>query len=546
MDATVPSFFDSSQYMPHGMCYMWQPEILWTSVIADVTTAVAYISFALAVITFVYKRKDLPYKSFFLLAGSFIFLACGASHLFGAVVIWEPMYGQFSILKVLVAVSSVAASALIWKLLPFFLSIPSPSLLVEKNSKLEQEIIQRIRAEEKIKILNGELIKSRDKAEDASRAKNNFLSIMSHEIRTPMNGVLGMAELLGHTHLDKEQIKYLNAIEFSGKVLLTVINDILDHAKIVAGKMEFIHIGFDLRQMIEEAAQPYILMNDDRVALQIEIDPNIPQHIIGDPIRLHQIITNLLNNAFKFTHAGHVKLSIVCQNWIENRTEVKFSISDTGIGIDDETKLHLFQPFMQADQTISRKYGGTGLGLSICQKLIHRMGGKLAVDSTLGNGADFYFQIVFDVGSDTIEKNIQPTANLKDYTALNVLLVEDNQVNQMVAKGMMNKLGVHVDIASDGLIAVDKICKQKRIYDLIMMDCEMPRLDGFAATEQIRQWEVESGRPATPICAMTAHVLQEHVEKCHAIGMNYFLPKPINTTQLRDALNKLLMDKSSD
>ena len=539
MDVATTSLFDHSQYMPHGMCYLWRPEILWTSAISDVVTAIAYIAFAAAVISFVRRRTDLPYSSFFILAGTVVFLACGTSHLLSAIVIWDPIYGYLATVKIVVAVSSVAAAILLWRLVPFFLSIPSPATLEQKNGELEKEIRYRISLEKDMANLNVELRKARDIAEGANLSRSRFMTTMSHEIRTPMNGVLGMMELLDLTALSQEQEKYTRIMRRSGNTLMTVINDILDYSKIEVGKLELEEIPFNLKDLVEETIAPYESIDKHDVELVVTLNDDVPVDLKGDPTRLHQVITNLLNNAFKFTAKGKVHLKLTSESNTDNRVTINFCIADTGIGMAPEVKSNLFQPFTQADQSTARKYGGTGLGLSICKRLIEMMGSTIHVESDAGQGAKFTFNISFDTLNESTPKEKRLAHTDANYSGLKVLLAEDNEVNQLVASGLLAKLGVKPDVVADGVAAVDMICQKTRHYDLILMDCEMPILDGYDATRKIRQYEADNGQPPTQIYALSAHVLSEHIGKCHEAGMDDFLSKPFSLDQLETALKKV-------
>jgi len=387
--------------------------------------------------------------------------------------------------------------------------------------------------------LNVELRKARDSAENANLARSQFMTTMSHEIRTPMNGVLGMMELLDLTELSREQEKYARIMRRSGNTLMTVINDILDYSKIEVGKLELEEIQFNLKELIEETVAPYDTVDNHGVDLVVTLDSNVPIDLEGDPTRLHQIISNLLNNAFKFTPEGSVHLQVSAEPITSNRVVINFCVSDTGVGMSPQVKINLFQPFSQADQSTSRKYGGTGLGLSICKRLVEMMGGDISVDSDAGQGASFHFNIRFGVVSESVATVAQQSPGNDDYSGLKVLLAEDNKVNQLVALGLMAKLGLKPDLVADGAAAVDIICKQQRYYHLILMDCEMPVLDGYEATRQIRQYEADQGHASTLIYALSAHVMSEHIAKCHAVGMDDCLSKPFSFNQLSTVLRKV-------
>lgn len=533
MDTFTTSAFDHSQYMPHGMCYMWRPDILWPTVISDTVTAVAYLAFALAVITFVRKRADLPDPAFFVLAGSVIFLACGTSHLLSAVVIWNPLYGYLAVVKVMVAVSSVAAAILLWRLLPVFLAIPSPALLEGRNRDLEREIKVRTKMERDTKTLNRQLRVARDEAEHAIQAKSQFLTTMSHEIRTPMNGVLGTMELLQLTKLNQEQAKYTRILRRSGHTLMRIIDDILDYSKIEVGKLMLENTQFNMTQLIDDSVSFLDAKVMDGVDLVVEVDPAIPANLKGDPTRLHQVITNLLNNAFKFTAEGSVRLQVSAEPTRNRTVAVNFIISDTGLGMTEDVTSVIFQPFTQADQSTSRKYGGSGLGLSICKNLVDLMGGEIGVESEPGRGSHFHFRIVFDIARQPLLDAAEKSASNVDYSGLRVLLAEDNDINQQVAMSLMAKLGVTPDLVADGSSAVSNFREQAGGYDLVLMDCEMPVMDGYEAAKQIRQFEADNDLPPTTIYALSAHVLSDHLEACHAAGMNDSLSKPISFEQVK-------------
>jgi len=360
-------------------------------------------------------------------------------------------------------------------------------------------------------------------AGEAVKAKQQFLSNMSHEIRTPMNAIIGFTKVLVKTDLSAKQLEYLTAIKTSGDALIVLINDILDLAKVDSGNMIFEHIPFNLANSVSAMLhlfEPKI--HEKNLKLIKQFDDSIPQVLLGDPVRLHQIILNLLSNAVKFTSEGAITLGVQLVDEKSDTALVKFSIKDTGIGIQESKMETIFENFQQASSGTSRLYGGTGLGLAIVKQLVEKQGGSVSVVSQIAYGSEFSFMLEFQKTVQAVEPIIDSDAFKKDIRHLRILVVEDIPLNQLLMKTLLDDFGFERDIASNGKIAIEMITNCH--YDLVLMDLQMPEMNGFEATQYIRG----KLNLNIPIIALTADVTTVDLAKCKLVGMNDYIAKPVD------------------
>jgi signal transduction histidine kinase/ActR/RegA family two-component response regulator len=544
-------FFQSSGFQPHGFCLMWQPDVFWTHVVSDLVIALSYFSIPLAMVHFVRQRRDLQYGWLLNLFSLFI-VSCGVTHMFGVWTMWVPSYGAEALAKAVTAIVSLMTATLIWPLLPKLLAIPSPAMLEAANRELGFEIAERKLAEDMLRKLNEELEDrvtertrtlterneelrlAREEAERSTAAKAEFLATMSHEIRTPMNGVLGMLELVRRSELTGDQRLKIETASRSANALMTLLNDILDFSRIDAGTLEIDSVPMDATEIVTDVGRLLgPVARDKGLDFTVDAPASAGAQDVGDPLRTRQIIVNLVSNAVKFTIDGGIHLRMRRQPVEGGGAMLRFEVRDTGVGIPEAAQAKLFTRFSQADGSVTRRFGGSGLGLAICRQLVDTMGGAIGFQSEEGVGSTFWFEI--PVSAASASGAIAGSATASDGVRLDgrhVLVVDDNEINRLVAEAMLSTTGADLTLAVDGRDAVDKATETP--FDAVLMDISMPVMDGVEAAKAI--WASRGPNASTPIIAVTALAMEGDGQRFLGEGFDGYLAKPFTPEGLARAV----------
>lgn len=539
----IEQFFSTNFMAPHGFCFMWLPEIVWLHVVADAMIAIAYFSIPLALWKFAKNRQDIPFRSLFLLFASFITL-CGLTHVFGILVLWYPAYGLEGLLMLATGLVSALTAIIIWKSLPLALTLPSPKQYQAINEELKEayhDVEQRvIKRTAELTQLNEDLEIEKQKLAHANELKKQFVANISHEIRTPLNAIVVLSEkFYRDTMPDNKRKQGLESLYNSSIMLKELITDILDFSKIESDSLKIESTSFSLNAIVKDI-QTIISVQASDKELYFTIEDNTPQSLklLGDPLRIKQVLLNLVTNALKFTEEGGVTLTINTRP-TEDDINLCIVVKDTGIGINESQQQDIFRQFVQVSPFEKHQQTGTGLGLAISKQLIEKMGGSLTVKSTVGQGSEFSILLPLPIADNTPTTKINSTSEIavksnKD-TSLRILLVEDTPGNILVASILLDEMGYAFDVAEDGHKAIDMF--KNNPYNLVLLDLRLPDMTGYDIAQAMREQDAQQ-KTTTPIIAMTAFATAEEKQKCFNSGMNDFTTKPIESDELNRMLKK--------
>lgn len=524
-------------FIPHGHCYLWQTGLVWLNIIGDATIAISYYSIPCLLVYFIFQRKDVPFNGVFLLFGAFI-VACGTGHLMDIWTLWYPDYWIAAGLKAFTALISIYTAFALVYLIPLALKIPSPAQLETANQALKSEIVERKRIEQELRI-------AEEIANNSSQAKSEFLANMSHELRTPLNGILGYAQILQRTEsLTEKGHKGVDIIQQCGSHLLSLINDVLDLAKIEARKLELNQIDFYFPAFIDSVTEICRIRAEQKgIGFYVQLSADLPVGIRADDKRLRQVLINLLGNAIKFTEKGSVTFKIEVKATQEEFQKlpihkIRFEVTDTGVGMNPEQLQKIFLPFEQVGEQ-KRQIEGTGLGLAITHKIITLMGSQIEVKSEFGQGSSFWFELELPEAKDWAKASRAiPQGTVVGYEGKKrkILVVDDKWQNRLVVTNLLEPIGFVVIEVSNGKEALSQLNSHQP--DLIITDLMMPLMNGFEFINQLRHsYQFEK----TPVIASSASVFETDQYKSIDAGANAFLPKPVDAEMLLELLRKYLL-----